>query len=136
MSARPALVRTARQVAVTLARRAGLDDEALEEVRLAVGEACGLAVAVAALRPDATVRVRYTDDDGLAVKVDAAADLRRADGEAAADVVTAAVGAVGDERGDGALPAGSTLMVLTSVVPRVAVRTGPEGLAVRLAWPA
>ena len=57
MSARPALVRTARQVAVTLARRVGLDDEALEEVRLAVGEACGLAVAVAALRPDA---VSYT----------------------------------------------------------------------------
>jgi anti-sigma regulatory factor (Ser/Thr protein kinase) len=42
----PAHVRTARLVAVAVARRAGVPDELLEEIRLAVGEACSRAVAV------------------------------------------------------------------------------------------
>lgn len=40
----PGQVRTARLVAVAMARRAGLDDVRLDEVRLAVGEACARAV--------------------------------------------------------------------------------------------
>ena len=39
-------VRTARLVAATLARRSGLEAEALDEVRLAVGESCARAVAI------------------------------------------------------------------------------------------
>jgi anti-sigma regulatory factor (Ser/Thr protein kinase) len=37
-------VRTARLVAVAVARRAGLDEQRLDEVRLAVGETCARAV--------------------------------------------------------------------------------------------
>jgi anti-sigma regulatory factor (Ser/Thr protein kinase) len=37
-------VRTARLVAVAVARRAGLDENRLDEVRLAVGEVCARAV--------------------------------------------------------------------------------------------
>lgn len=40
----PGHVRTARLVAVAVARRSGLDDARLDEVRLAVGEACARAV--------------------------------------------------------------------------------------------
>lgn len=40
----PEHVRTARLVAVALARRAGVEDGLLDEVRLAVGEACSRAV--------------------------------------------------------------------------------------------
>lgn len=40
----PALVRTVRLVAAAFARRAGRDEEFVEEVRLAVGEACALMV--------------------------------------------------------------------------------------------
>ncbi len=40
----PEHVRTARLVAVAVARRAGLDEERLDEVRLAVGEVCARAV--------------------------------------------------------------------------------------------
>lgn len=42
--ASPELVRTARLVATTAARRWGMDDEVVEDVRLAVGEAAGRAV--------------------------------------------------------------------------------------------
>jgi len=42
----PAHVRTARLVAVAVARRAGVADELLEEIRLATGEACSRAVAL------------------------------------------------------------------------------------------
>lgn len=38
----PALVRTVRLVAAAVARRAGRDEEFVEEVRLAAGEACAL----------------------------------------------------------------------------------------------
>jgi anti-sigma regulatory factor (Ser/Thr protein kinase) len=42
----PAYVRTVRMVAAAVARRAGVSDELLDEVRLAIGEACTRAVAV------------------------------------------------------------------------------------------
>lgn len=44
---RPVHVRTARLVAVTVARRAGWDEEQVESVRQAVGEACALALRAA-----------------------------------------------------------------------------------------
>ena len=40
----PAHVRTARLVATAVARRSGVDESLLDEVRLAVGEACSRAV--------------------------------------------------------------------------------------------
>jgi len=40
----PALVRTVRLVAAAVARRTGQDEEFVEEVRLAVGEACALMI--------------------------------------------------------------------------------------------
>jgi len=40
----PALVRTVRLVAAAVARRAAADEDFVEEVRLAVGEACALLV--------------------------------------------------------------------------------------------
>src|SRR6266511_3711869 len=42
----PAHVRTARLVAVAVARRAGVAEELLEEIRIAIGEACSRAVAL------------------------------------------------------------------------------------------
>ena len=42
----PAHVRTARLVGVAVARRVGVAEELLEEIRLAIGEACSRAVAL------------------------------------------------------------------------------------------
>jgi anti-sigma regulatory factor (Ser/Thr protein kinase) len=44
LPASPAHVRTARLVAAAMARRSGVDESMLDEVRLAVGEACARAV--------------------------------------------------------------------------------------------
>jgi anti-sigma regulatory factor (Ser/Thr protein kinase) len=58
-------VRTARLVAVATARRAGLDEARLDEVRLAVGEVCARAVR-RSQRAGAIERLRVEMDDGPA----------------------------------------------------------------------
>jgi anti-sigma regulatory factor (Ser/Thr protein kinase) len=66
----PAHVRTVRLVTVAAARRAGVPDELLDEVRLAVGEACSRAVALhRALGVHQLVRLDLTDDAGFTVEV-------------------------------------------------------------------
>jgi len=59
----PVHVRTARLVATAVARRSGISESLLDEVRLAVGEACSRAVE-AHLRhcPGQPIRVALTDD--------------------------------------------------------------------------
>jgi anti-sigma regulatory factor (Ser/Thr protein kinase) len=71
LSARPHHVRTARLVGVAAARRAGLPDELVDELRWALGEACSRAVALhAAHAPDAPIRVLLREDaSGLTVEV-------------------------------------------------------------------
>ena len=63
-------VRTARLVAVAAARRAGLDEEAVDDVRLAVGEAVARAVLRhGAAELEATIEV-VVRDDGRAFEVE------------------------------------------------------------------
>ena len=94
-------VRTARLVSVAVARRMGLDDELVEEVRLAVGEACarhltsgagtrrlrlelredvpgrpGLHVVVRAVGAGGTLAPAATDDLSLAVLEGLVPELR------------------------------------------------------------
>jgi anti-sigma regulatory factor (Ser/Thr protein kinase) len=67
----PGHVRTARLVAAAVARRAGLDGVRLDELRLAVGEACARAVR-RCQRSDCTEPVLLTVNDagpGLMVEV-------------------------------------------------------------------
>ena len=62
-SALPAHVRTARLVAAAVARRSGVDEAVLDEVRLAVGEACSRAVHLHRRHcPDRPVLVTLVDD--------------------------------------------------------------------------
>src|ERR1700749_3930489 len=59
----PAHVRTARLVATPVARRRGVDESVLDEVRLAVGEACSRAVEAHRQHcPAEPIRVALTDD--------------------------------------------------------------------------
>src|SRR5947209_20616934 len=61
----PAHVRTARLVATAVARRSGVDEALLDEVRLAVGEACSRAVEAHQEHcPDEPIRVALTGTDG------------------------------------------------------------------------
>ncbi len=77
----PALVRTVRLVAAAVARRSSQDEEFVEEVRLAVGEACALLVGQdvapgAAIGP---VEVRMRVEDRLRVSVLAAGTIAAQD---------------------------------------------------------
>ena len=61
-TALPAHVRTARLVATAVARRSGVDEALLDEVRLAVGEACSRAVEAHRQHcPAEPVRIALTD---------------------------------------------------------------------------
>ncbi|MEU6346011.1 ATP-binding protein [Streptomyces sp. NPDC046977] len=63
-SALPEHVRTARLVAAAVARRAGVDEAVLDEVRLAVGEACSRAVGLhRSSGEDRPVHVRLTEEE-------------------------------------------------------------------------
>jgi len=69
----PALVRTVRLVAAAVARRSSQDEEFVEEVRLAVGEACALLVGQDSepLDRDGPVEVSMRLEDRLRVRVSA-----------------------------------------------------------------
>ena len=71
LSPLPSHVRTARLVVVAAARRAGLDDELVDDLRLAIGEACSRAVGLHAHHaPDVPVAVTVNDTpSGLVVQV-------------------------------------------------------------------
>ena len=60
----PEHVRTARLVAVAVARRAGVAEELLEEIRLAIGEACSRAVALHRTQGLADLVDVAMDDEG------------------------------------------------------------------------
>lgn len=61
LPASPEQARTARLVAGTAARRAGVAGDEVDDVRLAVAEAIGRAVFRAAANPTGTVRLDLTD---------------------------------------------------------------------------
>ncbi len=142
-TALPEHVRTARLVAVSLARRAGVGDQTLDEVRLAVGEAATRAVGRhRSSCPAEPVLVRLTDGDGqfVAEVVDVA--------HGPAEGPTAEVGATepdlaghaeaepqGVDALDEPLPDGIDLAVIGSLVDDVSVHTDAGGSVVRMAWP-
>jgi anti-sigma regulatory factor (Ser/Thr protein kinase) len=72
----PAHVRVVRLVSAAVGRMAGLGDEALDEVRLGVSEACGLAIdALDAAGSDAPMSLAFDDTTGLQVTVSTPAAL-------------------------------------------------------------
>ena len=78
----PALVRTVRLVAAAVARRVGRDEDFVEEVRLAVGEACALLVGEPAGRAagdTAPVTVALRLSDGLDIAVTSALAVEASD---------------------------------------------------------
>ena len=141
-TALPEHVRTARLVAVSLARSAGVDDETLDEVRLAVGEAATRAVGRhRSSCPHEPVLIRLTDGDGrfVAEVVDVApgapADHAQAT-DAVPDLTDHAVAEpFGIDPLDEPLPDGIDLAVIGSLVDDVSVRTDGAGSVVRMAWP-
>lgn len=135
-SALPAHVRTARLVAAAVARRSGVDEAVLDEVRLAVGEACSRAVHLHRRHcPARPVQVSLIDDpEAFRVVVADEAPAREPidsgdlsglaeDADLDLDTLSPAVG----------------LAVITSLVEDVTVeaagRDDGNGMVVCMSWP-
>jgi serine/threonine-protein kinase RsbW len=140
----PVNVRTARLVATAVARRSGVAGSLLDEVRLAVGEACSRAVE-AHLRhcPGEPIRVELTDDGEQfeVVVTDAVPDPQHGgpgapDGSGSFDV-TAGFGA-GFAALDGEvplrLPDGVGLAVIAGLADDVRVAPAGRGTSVTMSW--
>jgi len=133
----PAHVRTARLVATAVARRSGVDESLLDEVRLAVGEACSRAVEAHRRHcPAEPVRIEMTDSgERFVVTVSDHAPTPAAHPAASA---TAAEGTGRDGIGyDGgsAIPAGFGLAVISGLADDVRVLSTSSGVSVRMSWP-
>lgn len=135
LSPLPAHVRTARLVTVTAARRAGLEDELVDELRFAVGEAAGRAVGLHALHaPDELVRISVEDGPtGLTVTV---VDAGPAAGPVPDDVAAVLVEG-GDPQVDEVeqVDPDVVLALLAGLVDTTTVERGPSGTTVTLRWP-
>ena len=117
----PAHVRTARLVAAAVARRSGVDEALLDEVRLAVGEACSRAVEEHRRhRPAEPVRLALTEAGGRFEVEVIDNSLRRGvpDGEAGT-----------------ALPAGFGVAVIAGLADDVQISETPSGTSIRMSWP-
>jgi serine/threonine-protein kinase RsbW len=136
-TALPAHVRTARLVALAMARRVGVPEDMLDEVRLAVGEACSRAVGVHANRaPAAPVVMRLSDDlDRFTVEVTDVGPLDDDPGQAEFGAFDTSVLASPDGVID-ALPSGFGLVVIGGIVEEVVVTGDEAGTHVKMAWPA
>jgi serine/threonine-protein kinase RsbW len=136
----PAHVRTARLVATAVARRSGVDESLLDEVRLAVGEACSRAVEAHQKHcPGQPIRVALTDDgERFEVVVTDAVP---------ADVALAPVGGKGTAPGAAAeaadaardgvilqLPAGVGLAVISGLADDFRVSPDGDGTRVAMSW--
>ncbi|EGX60948.1 hypothetical protein SZN_04923 [Streptomyces zinciresistens K42] len=129
-SALPEHVRTARLVAAAVARRAGVDEAVLDEVRLAVGEACSRAVGlhrsvgitapvkVALIEEEKQFSIEVGDEAPRAVPgAGPSGDGGEAEAEAEAEE---------DEMG---------LAVISGLVDDVEVSSGEHGGLIRMTWP-
>jgi len=141
----PAHVRTARLVATAVARRSGVAEALLDEVRLAVGEACSRAVeAHRRYCPAEPVRIELTDLGGRfeVVVTDAAPPVAGFAPVMDTAAVSAASGGsapfhpVPAEARDGAFPAAFGLAVISGLADDVQVSSTESGLSVRMSWPA
>ena len=133
----PAHVRTARLVATAGARRSGVDEALLDEVRLAVGEACSRAVEAHRRHcPAEPVRIEMTDsDERFVVVVSDHAPTAPASPPAPSKGGDGDGSAAAGQDGGMAVPAGFGLAVISGLADDVRVSSTSSGVSVRMSWP-
>jgi anti-sigma regulatory factor (Ser/Thr protein kinase) len=130
----PVHVRTARLVGVAVARRAGVAEELLDEVRLAIGEACTRAVALHRQYGLADlVQVEMSDGDTYTVRVTDRAPVEAGLGLTALPPDELANESLTDE----ALTVGVGFALLAGLVDDLQVRPAEEGVGTEVCmhWP-
>ena len=134
----PAHVRTARLVATAVARRSGVDEALLDEVRLAVGEACSRAVEAHRRHcPAEPVKIEMTDQGERFVVV--VSDHAPASNATLHGATTGAnghgVAALVQGADDAGIPVGFGLAVISGLADDVHVSSTSSGVSVRMSWP-
>ncbi|MFI7290071.1 ATP-binding protein [Streptomyces anulatus] len=143
-SAQPEHVRTARLVAAAVARRAGVDEAVLDEVRLAVGEACSRAVGLHRSHGiTEPVSVALTEEE-KAFSIEVGDSVPGPGGDPAASGARNGSGAssasgAGPDRPDHEMDGEGEdemgLAVISGLVDDVEVRSGAGGGVIRMSWP-
>ncbi|MEU7104840.1 ATP-binding protein [Streptomyces stramineus] len=137
-SALPEHVRTARLVAAAVARRAGVDEAVLDELRLAVGEACSRAVGLHISHevPSPVRVVLIEDEKKFSIEVgDDAPHATHVDSSATPGAPTGfgPVVPAQDDGADGEDDMG--LAVISGLVDDVEVTADEHGGLIRMSWP-
>ncbi|OKJ32277.1 ATP-binding protein [Streptomyces sp. CB01580] len=137
-SAQPEHVRTARLVAAAVARRAGVDEAVLDEVRLAVGEACSRAVGLHRSHGiTAPVSVALTEEE-KSFSIEVGDEVPGPGAEPAPGAGPGVRGAGLDEPEPGTEADGEDemgLAVISGLVDDMEVRSGINGGVIRMTWP-
>ncbi|MDT7547375.1 MAG: hypothetical protein QOE99_3485 [Actinomycetota bacterium] len=133
----PAHVRTARLVVVAAARRAGLDDSLVDELRLALGEAASRAVGLHVKHaPQTPVRITVSDEPGgLTITV---TDKGPAAGRVTGDLADELLDSDPDPEDDGVealVDPDVALAVLSGLVDEYDVQADDSGTTVTMRWP-
>lgn len=133
-TALPAHVRTARLVATAVARRSGVDESLLDEVRLAVGEACSRAVeGHQRYCPAEPVRLALSDQAGR-FEVEVTDTCVPGPGwPGSPGAAGPGTGAEGDAHST--LPAGLGIAVIEGLADDVQISETPAGTSIRMSWP-
>ncbi|WP_395104801.1 ATP-binding protein [Actinomadura sp. SCN-SB] len=138
-SALPVHVRTARLIVTAVARRSGVAEALLDEVRLAVGEACSRAVEAHRRRcPDEPVRLELSGT-GRRFEV-VVSDAVSADDAASGlpDATPLASDDTGREQLEriwGGDTAELGLAVIAGLADDVDISATPKGVQIRMSWP-
>ncbi|MDP9863583.1 MULTISPECIES: ATP-binding protein [Streptosporangium] len=132
-SALPAHVRTARLVATAIARRTGVAESLLDEVRLAVGEACSRAVEAHRLHcPGEPIRIELRDDLGrFEVTVTDSAPSDELEQERELLRFDDPLGQLPDT-----MMTGFGIAVIVGLADDVQVYPSQKGMRIRMSWPA
>ena len=131
----PAHVRTARLVATAVARRSGVAESLMDEVRLAVGEACSRAVETHAEQcPDEPVRVALSSQAGrFEIEViNSGGHGSGPSSDTTGDNRSVHVPAQGDGT---AMPPGFSLAVIAGLADEVQISETEAGTSVKMSWP-
>jgi serine/threonine-protein kinase RsbW len=136
-SALPVHVRTARLIVTAVARRGGIAEALLDEVRLAVGEACSRAVEAHQEHcPAEPVRLEMTDDDHR-FEVVVSDSVPGEDFAGPADPADAAswsaFASATSASGEDSAMLG--LAVIAGLADEVKITSTPKGVEIRMSWP-
>ncbi|MFD0684110.1 ATP-binding protein [Actinomadura fibrosa] len=132
-SALPVHVRTARLIVTAVARRSGVAETLLDEVRLAVGEACSRAVEAHRRHcPDEPVRLELTGADRRFEVI--VSDT--VPGDDAAGGLPSFEDPEEFEFGMGEGTAELGLAVIAGLADDVDIAATPKGVQIRMSWPA